>query len=78
MKLFGNSDEKGEEFNELIKNLKLEDLVEIDNTKHFSDNSLTDFLIENCDLAFGNFGDSQKARTVMVNKVVRLYRWVFQ
>ena len=70
MHLFGNSDEKAKPFNELIKSLNLEDLVIIDNTKHFSDDSLTDFLIENCDLAFGNFGDSQKAKTVMVNKVV--------
>ena len=70
MHLFGNSEERAKPFNDLIKSLKLEDSVIIDNTKHFSDDSLTDFLIENCDLAFGNFGDSQKAKTVMVNKVV--------
>ena len=68
--LFGTSEEKSKPFRKKIKELELESFVGISNDKTFSDRSLDDFLIESCDIAFGNFGKSKKAKTVMVNKVV--------
>jgi glycosyltransferase involved in cell wall biosynthesis len=68
--LFGTSDGRAVKYQEQIDNLSLNDVVKIDNTKSFSDKSLDKFLVENCDVAFGNFGDSQKAKVVMVNKAV--------
>jgi glycosyltransferase involved in cell wall biosynthesis len=68
--LFGTSEEKSKPYKEQVLSLGLEEFVFIDNNKNFSDKSLDSFLIENCDIAFGNFGDSVKAKTVMTNKVV--------
>jgi glycosyltransferase involved in cell wall biosynthesis len=68
--LFGTSEELSKVYREKIEQLNLSDCVSIDNTKNFSDKSLDIFLIENCDIAFGNFGDSEKAKTVMINKIV--------
>jgi len=68
--LFGTSEEKSKPYRDQISKLGLSDYVIIDNSKSFSDKTLESFLVENCDIAFGNFGDSIKARTVMVNKVV--------
>ena len=68
--LFGTSEEKSIPYRKQIADLGLGDHIEIDNKKSFSDKSLDSFLIEHCDIAFGNFGDSEKAKTVMVNKVV--------
>jgi glycosyltransferase involved in cell wall biosynthesis len=68
--LFGTSEEKSVPYRRQISDLELEDCVFIENSKNFADKSLDIFLIEHCDIAFGNFGDSEKAKTVMVNKVV--------
>ncbi|MBE0471747.1 MAG: glycosyltransferase [Methyloprofundus sp.] len=68
--LFGTSEEKSLPYKKQIEDLGLQEYVFIDNTKNFADKSLDQFLIEHCDIAFGNFGDSVKAKTVMVNKVV--------
>lgn len=68
--LFGTSEEKSQPYRKKIKELELEGFVVISNEKTFSDRSLDDFLIASCDIAFGNFGESKKAKTVMVNKVV--------
>lgn len=68
--LFGTSEEKCLPYKKQIEALGLQEYVFIDNTKNFADKSLDQFLIEHCDIAFGNFGDSVKAKTVMVNKVV--------
>jgi glycosyltransferase involved in cell wall biosynthesis len=70
MYLFGTSDELSKPYQRIIDENNLNNHVVINNTKHFSDRSLEYFLAENCDIAFGNFGDSKKAKTVMVNKVV--------
>lgn len=70
MYLFGTSEKESLKFQKKILDLELTDYVFFDNSKHFSDGTLEDFLVENCDIAFGNFGDSEKAKTVMVNKVV--------
>jgi len=68
--LFGTADKKAVAYQKMIDELELNDVVKIDNTKTFADKSLDKFLIENCDIAFGNFGDSEKAKVVMVNKAV--------
>ncbi|MCH7409683.1 glycosyltransferase [Belliella sp. DSM 111904] len=68
--LFGNSTEKALPYKNQLINLGLESHVFFDYYKNFADKSLENFLIDNCDIAFGNFGDSFKAKTVMVNKVV--------
>lgn len=68
--LFGSSEEKSIPFKKKVDDLGLNDHIEIRNDIMFCDGSLESFLTENCDFAFGNFGDSQKAKTVMVNKVV--------
>lgn len=68
--LFGDSIEKAEKYKKMIKKLKLEDSVFINNEYSFFNRKLPKFLIENCDLALGNFGDSDKAKNVLVNKVV--------
>jgi glycosyltransferase involved in cell wall biosynthesis len=68
--IFGTSEKESEVYQQQINKLQLSDIVKIDNSKNFSDNSLNAFLVENCDLSFGNFGDSAKAKTVMVNKIV--------
>lgn len=68
--LFGTSEEKSLPYKKQIEELDLETNVYIDNEKNFADKSLEKFLVDHCDIAFGNFGDSEKAKTVMVNKVV--------
>jgi len=68
--LIGDSDAKAEPFRALVRKLGLEHKIEIRNDLRFSDGTLGPFLENNCDLALGNFGDSVKAKTVLVNKVV--------
>lgn len=68
--LFGNSESLGAPFAKLVSELDLSDVVEIRNDLTFADYSLEDFLVHNCDLAFGSFGDSGKAKTVLINKVI--------
>lgn len=68
--LFGTSDKKAEPYQKMIDELELTQHVFIDNNKSFSDKSLEQFLLQRCDMAFGNFGDSKKAKVVMVNKAV--------
>lgn len=70
MYLFGTSEVKSKPYKAIVQEKELDDCVFIDNNKHFSDYSLEDFLASHCDIAFGNFGDSVKARTVLVNKIV--------
>ena len=70
MYLFGTSEELSQPYKSLVEEKQLSDCVFIDNNKHFSDHSLEDFLASHCDIAFGNFGDSVKGRTVLVNKIV--------
>ena len=68
--IFGTSDEKSRPYQSLIEELDISDMAFIDNILNFSDKSLEKFLKDKCDIAFGNFGDSDKAKTVMVNKVL--------
>lgn len=67
--IFGTSDDLSISYSEYVSENGMGECVFIDNTKRFSDKTLEKFLIEECDLALGTFGDSAKAKTVMVNKV---------
>lgn len=68
--IFGNSEEKSKPYQDLIKKLGLSDKVLVINDYSFSNGKLASFLKSKCDLAIGNFGSSDKARTVLVNKLV--------
>lgn len=68
--LFGNSDAKAAPYIALINSLGLNDKISVNNEYSFANGKLAPFLMNNCDLAIGNFGSSEKAKTVLVNKLV--------
>ena len=68
--LFGTSDELAKPYKELINDLQLASKITIDNSKTFNNGKLEIFLKSNCDLVLGNFGDSNKAKNVLVNKLL--------
>ncbi len=68
--LFGNDEEKSIPYKRHLKLFGLENFVTVDNTKSFANGLLEPFLVNNCDLALGNFGDSEKAKNVIVNKLI--------
>jgi len=70
LNVFGDSDLKSKPYVDLIKKLGVESNVKINNEYSFTNGKLAPFLIQNCNLALGNFGESEKARTVLVNKLV--------
>lgn len=67
--LFGNDDEKAIPFRNKVRELGIENFVKIDNSKSFQNGQLEPFLVSHCDVALGSFGDSEKAKTVFLNKV---------
>ncbi|MFW6016592.1 MAG: hypothetical protein ACOCRK_09145 [bacterium] len=68
--LCGNSAEKSREYQRLIDNSSLNKIITIRNDITFSNGKLEEFLINNCDLSLGVFGNSIKAHNVLTNKVV--------
>lgn len=68
--LFGNNNEIGNKYKKIIKNMNLSDYVTVRNDMTFANRKLEEFLINNCDLALGIFGDSAKARNCITNKVI--------
>lgn len=68
--ILGNSTKLGEQYIRLAKSLNLSDVITIRNDLSFNNGLLEPFLIENCDLAFGSFGDSEKAKNVILNKSI--------
>lgn len=68
--LFGDSHEKAAPYLDLITKLDLNEKIIINNNYSFMNGKLAPFLSKNCALAIGNFGSSEKARTVLVNKLV--------
>jgi glycosyltransferase involved in cell wall biosynthesis len=68
--LFGNSEEKSIPYQKMLEANNLTDRVFLINDHSFANGKLAPFLKENCDLAIGNFGSSEKAKTVLVNKLV--------
>jgi hypothetical protein len=68
--LFGTNEEKARPYISLVDDLNIADVVSIYNDKTFSNGKLGSFLQEYCDLVLGNFGDSDKAKNVIVNKII--------
>lgn len=68
--LFGNNKCEGEKYKNIIKELKLEEDIVIIDDYTFSNGKLGEFLVNNCDLVLGNFGESEKAKAVLVNKII--------
>ncbi len=65
----GNDESKGKKYREYAQDSNLQNYEFID-TFTFKNGKMLPFLQENCDLALGNFGDSDKAKNVLVNKIV--------
>lgn len=70
LNILGTSEEKAKPYKELAELLNLGNTVLFRNDLRFADDSLPNWLCSNCDIAFGLFGSSKKAKTVLVNKVV--------
>lgn len=69
--ILGNNIEKSKEFQQKIDNIEnLNKHITIYNDKTFSNGKLLPFLIAHCDLALGAFGDSDKAKSVILNKAI--------
>jgi len=68
--ILGNSDKKSKKYKELIEKNNLIEQIVLRNDITFYNGKLTELLVNNCDLALGNFGDSKKAKTVIVNKII--------
>lgn len=67
--LFGNSEKLSLPYRELINKYNLNDIVRIENDYSFYNGKLENVLENDCDLALGNFGDSDKAKKVFLNKI---------
>lgn len=68
--LFGVNDGKGDKYKDKIKKLNLTSFITIDNTCTFKNGKLGGFIKNNCDLVLGNFGESEKAKNVLPNKLI--------
>ncbi|MCH9739333.1 MAG: glycosyltransferase, partial [Epsilonproteobacteria bacterium] len=68
--IFGDSERNAREYVEKIKKLDLSKEIEVINSYTFKNGKLEEFLISKCDLALGSFGDSDKAKTVLINKLI--------
>lgn len=68
--LFGNNEKKSQPYYNLIEDLGLSDRITIYNDRTFNNGKLGIFLQKKCDLVLGNFGDSAKAKNVIVNKII--------
>lgn len=68
--LFGNSYEKSVKYTNMVEEMSLQELVFINNDYTFKNGKLEEFLVRNCDIVLGNFGDSDKAKNVLVNKLI--------
>ena len=68
--LFGTDDKKSLKYVKMIKDFGLSSVITINNDSTFQNGKLSEFLKDNCDLVLGNFGDSNKAKSVLVNKLI--------
>jgi glycosyltransferase involved in cell wall biosynthesis len=68
--LFGVDNESFSTYAEKIKVEQLENCVYLRKDLSFTDNSLPKYLIDNCDLALGIFGNTDKAYNAVPNKLV--------
>lgn len=67
---FGNDEKKGAVYADKIKAAGLDDICELRDDCTFANGKLEACLNEQCELALGAFGDSEKARTVLINKAL--------
>ena len=74
--IFGTPGPLVQYYKDLVIHKELTDCISVTTEKTFSNNQLTVHLQSKCDLALGNFGDSAKAKTVLVNKVVDAFAMV--
>ncbi|WP_375325923.1 glycosyltransferase [Flagellimonas sp. GZD32] len=68
--LFGDSEENAVPYLKMIEDLQVKDKVTLYSDYSFSNGKLERFLMENCDVALGAFGNTEKAMTVITNKLV--------
>ncbi|MGL5795339.1 MAG: glycosyltransferase, partial [Waterburya sp.] len=68
--LFGVDNDSFSKYLEKIKLEQLENCVYLRKDLSFTDNSLPKYLIDNCDLALGIFGNTDKAYNAVPNKLV--------
>lgn len=68
--IFGDKEAKSEKFRLLAEELNIAERVVFNHDFTFSNGRLPEFLLKNNVVCLGTFGDSEKARTVLVNKVI--------
>lgn len=68
--IFGTSEIASLPYRQMVEKYGLEEYITIDDTKSFNSGQLEPFIAAHCDLALGAFGDSDKARTVILHKSV--------
>lgn len=66
---FGISNQKEAHYRDLIEEKGLSDYIVLRTDLNF-ENGLIEFLVEQCDLALGSFGENSKAYNVLVNKII--------
>jgi glycosyltransferase involved in cell wall biosynthesis len=67
--IWGASDKRGEAYKTMVENLQIQDIVTIHN-EWGNRKKWEEFIVDNCDISLGIFGQSMKARTVLANKVL--------
>ncbi len=68
--LFGTDNSLFKMYDQKIKQEQLEDCVFLRKDLSFADNSLPKYLVDNCDLALGIFGNTDKAYNTVPNKLI--------
>lgn len=69
--ILGNNPDLSKEYKNYITGISgLSEYITISDDMTFTNGKLLPFIIERCDLAFGAFGDSEKARSVILNKAI--------
>lgn len=66
----GNNSEKGLTYRNKAKELGIEHICYFSDELSFKNGKMLPYLKENCDLAIGNFGDSEKSKNVLINKIL--------
>ncbi|MDO5558707.1 MAG: glycosyltransferase [Oscillospiraceae bacterium] len=67
--IWGDTDEKAKPYSDMIDEYDLNDMITVHNEWGNVD-KWKSFIVDTCDVSMGIFGDSDKARTVLANKVV--------
>jgi len=68
--IFGNNPQKAEKYMKTVNGYGLNDQIVFNDEYSFSNGLLEPFLLSNCQLAFGLFGESDKAKNVIPNKIL--------